>query len=260
MCQRITNRGQKRDHEPKKEFCQHFPLWNCEDHFYGPSELISHFRKDLIENMRAKKKDRPKFVIFCPAERCKTFSTSNLGTWKSHFLEFIKITSSRSSSPEFCVQVPDIEANAETEPSAAVNCSEDVTDSHVDLSDTDGSDEDEPGEDFESRIARSHSMFFLKLQTHFNVSQRAIQEIAEDLVNLYEVSSEVTLRRLTISLAKYGLKKDEVLSIYNETVESSSFLRSAQKGEVNSTTYRRDKYYTSQPGYVEPGKLDFFLS
>ncbi len=110
-------------------------------------------------------------------------------------------------------------------------------------------------EDFEEKISHTLAMFFLRLQVQYNVSLRAVQEIAENMVNLQEVSSDMARRRLADSLAEHGLDKERAYSIYNEAVESSCFLKSAQKRGSNSTSFRREKYYTSLPAYVAPGKL-----
>ncbi len=157
----------------EKNAASFFRCGNCEERFFGPAELISHLRTDLTENKFRRKKEE-KFVIFCPAARCKTFSTTKLGTWKSHVSRlhqngFLSV----KFKPEYFIGPPPSSICGSLDVEESVGCCgnsgedtgvpfsqnsfyEDVAASRMDWSSTDeGSETFEPEDVFEERMSRS---------------------------------------------------------------------------------------------------------
>jgi len=162
------------------------------------------------------------------------FSTSNIGTWKSHL----------SREHDFAsIQLSDLKARFHDRnevPTTSASQDFASTGSDIENEDDDANDE---GTSLISKASLESAlgMFFLKMQVQWHIPEYAIQNISETFFDLHAEALKHTIDRSNADSPKNVI--DDFMKKYGKF----------------STPYRRKSYFTHELPYVSPGNMKFVI-
>ncbi|XP_042084783.1 uncharacterized protein LOC102293912 isoform X2 [Haplochromis burtoni] len=136
----------------------------------------------------------------------------------------------------------------------------DVQDEELSIT-NDGQGNDDDVRDLPNIIEKNMALLFLKLESKFNVSNKCIDEIIEELHFITETASGPLIKEILQScLRKNNCEIDEsvVSDMVTELCEANPFTSTLCSGGSLSSAYKRRAYFREQFAVVEP--VEYALS
>lgn len=191
-------------------------------------------------------------TVVCVFKNCD-FSTNIHGTFASH--------KSRKHTPHTLQDFKDnvLKMNCASSSNADDHSIREVQD--VELSVTDDGDGDDDIKDRPNILEKKIALLFLKLESIFNVSNRCIDEVIEELHFISHSASGPMIKNIIKScLAKHNCEFDEavVSDVVTELSNANTLATTLSHSGPLSTAYKRRAFFKEQFGVVEP--VEYVLS
>lgn len=201
----------------------------CTDSFSSYKSLIAHIKTHL----------RSHIAIICPFDSCLR-SFTKVPSFSSHLSRYhkSKITSNEVITVNDCSEHSLQDSTANLFDTGDENSNDNVfVDQSLVQTNT-------------ALAVKDLSLFYMKLQTQYNIPSNALQSIFEELNKFSLVNLTSTLNFISTKLVnEFGLSPTVSQTLMTEAWQNNDFLKTQ---ELLKTDYRRKIYFKKEFGYIEP--------
>ncbi len=208
------------------------------------SEFFTHLRHHLKNNEK----------VQCPYNECN-FESQVYSTFNAHKCKAHQLSSQRDLKPAVAVETQNVAADLPQDVRQnTVSHHESVDSTEFDQDEHEEEDQTQNLDVLQNQLERNIGLLFLKMQTILHISDAAVQEVVQQINQIFLLSKPLLCNAIQQILDKHGVSySDSVLKeIVKAVTENNLILKMTDSGESLSTVSKRASYFQNKFPVVMP--------
>lgn len=232
--------GEQTSVSKESQLIFHCPL--CE--FKEPcteSEFFTHLRQHLKRNEK----------VQCPFNDCN-FESRIYSTFNAHKCKEHQLSSQRKLKPSIAVEIQNLAA--ELPQDVAQNTSYHESMDSTEFGENEKDDQTQNLDHLQNQLERNLGLLFLKMQTILHISDSAVQEVIQQINQIFLLSKPLLCNAIQQILDQHGVSDNSSVlrDIVKAVTENNLILKMTDSGEPLSTVGKRASYFQKQFPIVVP--------
>lgn len=232
--------GEQTSVSKESQLIFHCPL--CE--FKEPcteSEFFTHLRQHLKRNEK----------VQCPFNDCN-FESRIYSTFNAHKFKEHQLSSQRKLKPSIAVEIQNLAA--ELPQDVAQNTSYHESMDSTEFGENEKDDQTQNLDHLQNQLERNLGLLFLKMQTILHISDSAVQEVIQQINQIFLLSKPLLCNAIQQILDQHGVSDNSSVlrDIVKAVTENNLILKMTDSGEPLSTVGKRASYFQKEFPIVVP--------